>query len=283
MKQFLIFILIAVVTAIVGPALMAPAAADEPCAINPCDPGDIIRQGKLGWLEGHEFNAVTKGVHGDQPCRVRRGNLKKEMCWKDENMYCRQCGNPVYRLDVFIPLSEVSLRSKNGDPGRDGKDGQPGPAGPAGRDGKDGVSGAAGKAGKDGAPALASVPPTTTPVATTPPPPTVNSVSWAAFMNDPVSVTTGQLPSPLVVTENRNVTYVEGDKTTIVATGGAASPTVTATGGAGGAGGAGGQGGAGGAGYGAAAVVSTSTSTSTTPTSAAHSEQSAAASAGGAN
>lgn len=100
------------------------------------EPNDIVRQGKIGWLNQHNFLCYSRSRHGDQVDFVRKGNFYKEMRVEQGRMHVINCGNLVYMLEVEIvqhvksSAGEMGPSGPVGPQGPRGAQGPPGPPGP---------------------------------------------------------------------------------------------------------------------------------------------------------
>lgn len=95
------------------------------------EPADIVAQGRIEWLNDHNFLAYSRGKHGDQVDFVRKGNLDREVFVKCGVMRIRRCGNPIWQIQVevdqLLPRGERGNQGPSGPPGPPGSPGPPGP------------------------------------------------------------------------------------------------------------------------------------------------------------
>ena len=93
------------------------------------EPDAIVEQGKVGWLNQHNFIAYSRGRKGEQVDVVRKGNFNREVEVKCGRMHVRRCGNPIWMIEVEVEQEIVCDRGPQGPQGPPGSSGPPGPPG----------------------------------------------------------------------------------------------------------------------------------------------------------
>lgn len=75
------------------------------------EPDDIVRQGKIPWLNKRNFIIYSRSRRGDQNDFVRKGNFDREVRVANGHMYVKKCGNVGLMLEVEVERSITTSSS----------------------------------------------------------------------------------------------------------------------------------------------------------------------------